>query len=72
MSKEFNERVFDVNDYWKQVRATYPDARFVKWFKNGELHFYPNGDCEKRKKDLGSCYKNDRGRYDIGIGDMWK
>ena len=62
----------DVNVFWTMVKRAYPDARFVKWFSDGELHFYPTGRKERAEKDLGTCYRDDKGHMAISIGDEWK
>ena len=62
----------DVNKFWDRVKFKYPDARFEHWFWDGELHFWPDGESEKKRKNLGSCYQDDKGQYAIDIGDDWK
>ena len=62
----------NVNTFWEHVRKHYPDARFVKWFDDGELHFYPDGRCEKSEKKLGVCFRDENAHIRIAIGEEWK
>ena len=62
----------DVNKYWEYVKARYPYAMFVHWFDDGELHFYRNKNDEKLEKDLCLCYRDDRAKLTISVGDNWK
>jgi hypothetical protein len=62
----------DVNRYWEFVRKKYPDARFVRWFFDGELHFYPDGESELYDENLGSCYRDDNASLVVKTGDKWR
>ena len=61
----------DVNKYWDFVKSKYPDARFVRWFEDGELHFYPDGKSERDQKNLGSCFRDSRAHMQAEVGDGW-
>lgn len=61
----------NVNTFWSFVKKRYPDARFERWFPDGELHFWPTGEAEKKQKDLGSCYRNDNAALVARTGDRW-
>lgn len=61
----------DVNRWWEYVKLKYPKARFVHWFPDGELHFYPDGKSEKEQTNLGSCYRNDKGQLVARTGESW-
>lgn len=62
----------DVNRFWAYVKTHYPDARFVKWFDDGQLHFWPNGKAEREQKNLGCCYRDDRAHMVAKTGDKWR
>ena len=62
----------NVNTFWEYVRKQYPDARFVHWFEDGELHFYPNGRYERNEKKLGVCFRDEKAHIQIAIGEEWK
>ena len=61
----------DVNRFWEFVKTKYPDARFVRWFPDGELHFWPDGKSEKKGENLGSCYRQDNAALVAKTGDRW-
>lgn len=62
----------NVNTFWEYVKRNYPDARFVRWFEDGELRFYPTGKNEKSEKKLGVCFRDDKAHIKIEIGEEWK
>jgi len=62
----------DVNRFWEFVKARYPDARFERWFPDGELHFWPNGEAERKGENLGSCFRDERASLKARTGDKWK
>lgn len=45
----------NVNAYWDYVKSLYPDARFDFWYRNGELHFWPNGEAETNGDPTWGC-----------------
>lgn len=61
----------NVNAFWRYVKKQYPDARFVKWFDDGELQFYPSGEFEENEKKLGVCFRDENAHLAIAIGEEW-
>lgn len=49
----------DKNVYWAFVKARYPHARFLWWYKFGELHFYPSKGAEERDRPM-ACFREGR------------
>ncbi len=62
----------NVNAFWRYVKKQYPDARFVRWFEDGELQFYPSGEYERSETKLGVCFRNDKAHLETAIGEEWK
>lgn len=62
----------NVNTFWKHVKSKYPDARFERWFDDGELHFYRTGKDEKADRNLSVCYRDEKAHIAIAVGDAWK
>lgn len=55
----------NVNAYWDFVKSLYPDARFDFWYRNGELHFYPDGRAEERGDRVWGCVMDETGVFRI-------
>lgn len=62
----------NVNTFWEYVKKKFPDARFVRWYDDGNLTFYPNGRSEKSEKKLGVCFRDEKAHIQIAIGEEWK
>lgn len=62
----------NVNTFWEHVKKKFPDARFVRWYDDGNLTFYPTGRNELDDRNLSICYRNDNAQLSISTGDNWR